>query len=82
MFKLPPRSKSAPKLSCEFTKHKIYDEQEQLEDGIFIYEHPLHSYKQYLDKYASNNFELLRTQPDFKKAVRKIRPYYKLRIRS
>ena len=40
-----PRSKSAPHLTSASTKRSLYDAKQQAEDGIYVFEHELRSYK-------------------------------------
>lgn len=60
---------------------------EQNESGVWIFEHPLRSYKAYVKKYVSNDFELFKikhaSDPEAYKAARKsVKPRVALRVRS
>jgi hypothetical protein len=62
-------------------------EREQNESGIWIFDHPLRSYKAYVRKYVSNDFELFKikhasNENAYKEAIKKIRPRVVLRVRS
>lgn len=54
---------------------------------MFIFEHPLWSYKAYLKKYVKNDFELLKiknhnNQQAYQKALKEIKPRNAMRVRS
>jgi hypothetical protein len=58
-----------------------------LEDGVFVFEHPLRSYQYYVKKYVSNDFELIKQKCGadkiaFRKEIKKILPKNKMRVRS
>ena len=69
------------------TKRRVYDAKQQAEDGIYVFEHELRSYRHYFKKYAHNGFELLKikygSNPDeYAKQLKRVKPYVHMRIRS
>lgn len=81
------RASSAPKLTSPSTKRLLFDLKEQNEDGVFVFEHPLHSYQRYVQKYVKHNFDQIKIkygydEKELRKAMREIRPRCHLRVRS
>jgi hypothetical protein len=54
------RCRSAGARTCDLTRSKLLNPKQQHEDGVYIFEHPLHSYKKYVNKYVKHDFEQLK----------------------
>lgn len=86
MFAIKRRSRSADELLIEDPDRVLFSEEEQLETGIHIYDHPLESYKKYIQTYVKNDFAVLKKKISdpvaLRKAIKKVQPKHLMRVRS